>query len=107
LKFWRVAAGETDTYPRSGNTQSFELLVGAGMIVFRLRRASNIHWQAVEINKAIRSRLKGHKPAILWSTGISGLRGLLRRQELRNLPTRTTGPSPQAAEKSTQDRTVI
>ncbi|MER9676091.1 sulfate adenylyltransferase subunit CysN [Mesorhizobium sp. M0208] len=46
--------------------------VGAGMIVFALRRASNIHWQAVEINKSIRSRLKGQKPVILWFTGLSG-----------------------------------
>lgn len=29
--------------------------VGVGMIDFALRRASNIHWQALELNKAARS----------------------------------------------------
>jgi bifunctional enzyme CysN/CysC len=48
------------------------LTVGAGMIDFGLRRATNIHWQAVEINKDIRSRLKGQKPVVLWFTGLSG-----------------------------------
>jgi bifunctional enzyme CysN/CysC len=46
--------------------------VGAGMINFALRRASNIHWQAVDVNKAARATLKSQKPACFWFTGLSG-----------------------------------
>jgi bifunctional enzyme CysN/CysC len=37
-----------------------------------LRRADNIHWQAVDIHKVARASLKGQKPFILWFTGLSG-----------------------------------
>jgi len=46
--------------------------VGAGMIDFSLRRASNIHWQAVDVNKESRGRQLLQKPACLWFTGLSG-----------------------------------
>ncbi len=46
--------------------------VGAGMIDFALRRASNIHWQALDVDKAERAVMKKQKPAILWFTGLSG-----------------------------------
>ena len=46
--------------------------VGAGMINFGLRRASNIHHHAMDVSKADRAQLKGQKPAILWFTGLSG-----------------------------------
>ncbi len=46
--------------------------VGAGMIDFGLRRATNLAWQATDVNKAARSVQKGHKPAVLWFTGLSG-----------------------------------
>jgi len=46
--------------------------VGAGMIDFALRRASNIHWQALDVDKAERAQMKKQKPAILWFTGLSG-----------------------------------
>jgi bifunctional enzyme CysN/CysC len=46
--------------------------VGAGMIDFALRRASNIHWQAVDVNKESRGRHLLQKPACLWFTGLSG-----------------------------------
>jgi bifunctional enzyme CysN/CysC len=46
--------------------------VGAGMIAFELRRASNIHWQALLVGKGERAALKRQKPAILWFTGLSG-----------------------------------
>jgi len=46
--------------------------VGAGMIDFGLRRATNVHWQALDVNKATRAGMKGQKPAILWFTGLSG-----------------------------------
>src|SRR6202011_719268 len=45
---------------------------GAGMITFGLRRATNIHRQSVLVDKASRLRMHGHRPAILWFTGLSG-----------------------------------
>ncbi len=45
---------------------------GAGKINYALRRSSNISWQILDIDKNKRSILKGHKPCILWFTGISG-----------------------------------
>jgi bifunctional enzyme CysN/CysC len=46
--------------------------VGAGMIDFGLRRATNVHWQALDVSKTGRAGLKGQKPVILWFTGLSG-----------------------------------
>jgi bifunctional enzyme CysN/CysC len=46
--------------------------VGAGMIHFALRRASNIHWQALEITKEARAALKRQRPRCIWFTGLSG-----------------------------------
>ena len=46
--------------------------VGMGMIRFALRRAANIHWQALDVNKASRAAKAGQKPAVLWFTGLSG-----------------------------------
>ena len=46
--------------------------VGAGMIEFALRRASNIHWQALEVNKTARAALKHQTPRCVWFTGLSG-----------------------------------
>ena len=46
--------------------------VAAGMIHFSLRRAQNVHWQALEITRADHARIKGQKPAVLWFTGLSG-----------------------------------
>ena len=42
------------------------------MIEFSLSRATNVHRQAMDVTKTSRSLLKGHKPAILWFTGLSG-----------------------------------
>ena len=46
--------------------------VGAGMILHPLRRAANIHWQALDVNRQARAELKHQKPAVLWFTGLSG-----------------------------------
>ena len=46
--------------------------VGAGMIEFALRRASNIHWQAITVNQAARAQLKQQQPRCIWLTGLSG-----------------------------------
>lgn len=46
--------------------------VAAGMLNFSLRRAENIHWQAVDIDRAAHARQKGQQPRLLWFTGLSG-----------------------------------
>lgn len=46
--------------------------VGAGLISFALRRAENIHWQALDVNKYARASQKGQRACILWFTGLSG-----------------------------------
>jgi bifunctional enzyme CysN/CysC len=46
--------------------------VAAGMLHFSLRRAQNVHWQAVDIGRAAHAALKDQKPAVLWFTGLSG-----------------------------------
>jgi bifunctional enzyme CysN/CysC len=45
---------------------------GAGFIDFSLRRAGNVHWQAMDVDKAARAAMKHQKPVVLWFTGLSG-----------------------------------
>lgn len=68
-----------DAYADNRDTGGFILIdrltnntVGAGLIHFALRRAHNIHLQAVDVNKQARSALKGQTSCIMWFTGISG-----------------------------------
>jgi len=68
-----------DAYSENRNTGSFILIdrqsnetVGVGMLDFALRRASNVVWQDLDVNKAVRSEQKNQKPALLWFTGLSG-----------------------------------
>ncbi len=68
-----------DPYRESRDMGGFILIdrftngtVGAGMIDFGLRRATNVHWQALDVNKQARAALKHQKPAVLWFTGLSG-----------------------------------
>src|SRR6202012_4242280 len=68
-----------DAYREGRDTGGFILIdrftnatVGAGMIDFSLMRATNVHWQALDVNKDARARMKGQKPVILWFTGLSG-----------------------------------
>jgi bifunctional enzyme CysN/CysC len=68
-----------DPYVDNRETGAFILIdrytnatVGAGMIDFGLRRAANIHRQALLVGRADHERLNGHKPAVLWFTGLSG-----------------------------------
>ena len=68
-----------DAYADNRATGSFVLIdrisnatVGCGMIDFALRRASNIHWQPMKVDKAARGALNGQKPCVLWFTGLSG-----------------------------------
>jgi bifunctional enzyme CysN/CysC len=46
--------------------------VAAGLIDFSLRRADNIRWQTLDIDKSVRARLKQQRPCVLWFTGLSG-----------------------------------
>ena len=68
-----------DAYTDNRDTGGFILIdrltnttVGAGMIAHSLRRSDNIHWQAVDVNAESRSVLNGHRPQVLWFTGLSG-----------------------------------
>jgi bifunctional enzyme CysN/CysC len=68
-----------DPYAENRDTGGFILIdrftngtVAAGMIDFGLRRATNVHWQALDVNKNSRAELKRQKPAVLWFTGLSG-----------------------------------
>jgi bifunctional enzyme CysN/CysC len=68
-----------DAYADNHQTGGFILIdrlshetVGAGLIHFALRRAQNIHWQAVDVTRAARASLKSQKAAVLWFTGLSG-----------------------------------
>ncbi|MDA0959181.1 MAG: sulfate adenylyltransferase subunit CysN [Proteobacteria bacterium] len=46
--------------------------VAAGMIRFALRRASNVHRQALAVDRAAREKLAGHRGRVIWLTGLSG-----------------------------------
>ncbi len=46
--------------------------VAAGMLHFSLRRASNIHHQALDISRDMHAAIKSQRPAVLWLTGLSG-----------------------------------
>lgn len=46
--------------------------VAAGTLDFALRRADNIHWQQLDIDRQARARIKGQAPGCLWFTGLSG-----------------------------------
>ncbi|MEX5637568.1 adenylyl-sulfate kinase, partial [Parafrankia sp. FMc2] len=68
-----------DPYTLNRHTGGFILIdrftqatVAAGLLHFALRRADNVHWQAVEVDKTARARHKGQRPALLWFTGLSG-----------------------------------
>lgn len=68
-----------DPYSDNRDTGSFVLIdkltnatVGMGMLHFALRRSANVHWQATDVDKGGRSKLKSQKPCVLWFTGLSG-----------------------------------
>jgi len=73
---WPIAF---DPFVENRATGSFVLIdrisnrtVGAGMISRALRRADNIHWQALEVDRAARAAQKGQQPVVYWFTGLSG-----------------------------------
>jgi bifunctional enzyme CysN/CysC len=68
-----------DPYQANRETGGFVLIdrltnttVGAGLIDFALRRSDNLHWQALDVTKETRAAIKGHRPAVVWFTGLSG-----------------------------------
>ena len=68
-----------DPYKDNRATGSFILIdrqtnetVGVGMLDYSLRRASNVVWQDMDVNKMVRAEQKHQKPALLWFTGLSG-----------------------------------
>jgi bifunctional enzyme CysN/CysC len=68
-----------DPYQVNRDTGGFILIdritndtVGAGMLHFALRRAQNVHWHALDVDRTARSALKGQKACVLWFTGLSG-----------------------------------
>ncbi|MCX7033998.1 MAG: sulfate adenylyltransferase subunit CysN [Arenimonas sp.] len=68
-----------EPYSRSRTLGGFILIdrqtnatVAAGTLDFALRRAANIHWQHLDVDKAARARIKGQQPRVLWFTGLSG-----------------------------------
>jgi len=68
-----------DAYKDNRQTGAFVLIdqyskatVGAGMIEFALRRASNIGWHNMKIDKSVRAAVNNQKPCVVWFTGFSG-----------------------------------
>ena len=68
-----------DAYAQSKTLGSFILVdratqstVAAGMIRHGLRRAQNVHRQALSVARSDRERLNGHKGRVVWFTGLSG-----------------------------------
>ena len=46
--------------------------VAAGMLRHALRRARNVHWQALEVTPQARAATQGQQPRVVWFTGLSG-----------------------------------
>jgi bifunctional enzyme CysN/CysC len=68
-----------DPYAESRDLGGFILIdrisnrtVGAGLLHFALRRSQNIHWQALDLDKAARAASKGQTARVVWLTGLSG-----------------------------------
>lgn len=68
-----------DPYRDNRDTGGFILIdrlsnntIAAGMLHFALRRAQNVHWQAIDVNRQAHAELKRQQPLILWFTGLSG-----------------------------------
>ena len=68
-----------DPYTENRDTGGFILIdritnqtVGAGLLRFALRRSQNVHWQALDVDKAARAASKHQRPGVLWFTGLSG-----------------------------------
>ncbi len=68
-----------DAYKDVRETGAFILIdrftnatVGCGMVDFGLRRATNLTWHDLDIDKTARAEQKNQKASVLWFTGLSG-----------------------------------
>ncbi|WP_245333841.1 elongation factor 1-alpha C-terminal domain-related protein, partial [Bradyrhizobium guangdongense] len=68
-----------DPYSENRDTGSFILVdrvthetLAAGMIAYTLRRATNVHFEPLAIDKSARAGMKAQAPRVLWLTGLSG-----------------------------------
>ncbi len=68
-----------DPYKENRETGGFILVdkltyntVGAGMLQSPLREATNIQWQAIDVDRKARGAIKAQKPCCIWFTGLSG-----------------------------------
>jgi bifunctional enzyme CysN/CysC len=68
-----------EPFAEDGELGSFILIdrqtnatVGAGLFDFSLRRADNIVWQALTVDKPHRASIKHQRPVVIWMTGLSG-----------------------------------
>ena len=82
IGYCKVALNKTipfTKYKSNSELGSFVLIdqftnktIGAGMIDYALRRANNIEWHQMTVNKKIRSKINAQKPCVIWFTGLSG-----------------------------------
>ena len=82
IGYCKIALDETvafDPYLKSPTTGHFQLLdkftndaLGIGLIDFALRRATNIKWHDMKVDKKVRAKTNDQKPCVLWFTGLSG-----------------------------------
>lgn len=68
-----------DPYNKNARTGAFVIIdrvsnatVGAGVIDYALRRASNIEWHRMNVDRQARSQLNEQRPCVVWFTGLSG-----------------------------------
>ncbi|MEP3476693.1 MAG: sulfate adenylyltransferase subunit CysN [Hyphomicrobiales bacterium] len=68
-----------DPYTNNLETGNFILIdrltnatISAGLVKGADRRADNVHWQHMAVDKNARALAKGQKPCCLWFTGLSG-----------------------------------
>jgi len=68
-----------EPYAQSRAMGSFTLVdkltlrpAGTGTIDFALRRAANLHWQSLDVDKHARAQSMHQRPRCIWFTGLSG-----------------------------------
>ena len=68
-----------DTFTNSKTLGGFILIdrltrntIAAGLVRHNLRRAQNVHRQALSVTRPERERLNGHSGRVIWFTGLSG-----------------------------------
>jgi bifunctional enzyme CysN/CysC len=68
-----------DRYDENRHTGGFIVIdrltnatVGAGLIVSSADRSVDVRWHASAIDRLVRAGVNGHRPAVVWLTGLSG-----------------------------------